>query len=306
MSDSSLKHSFKFIDRMKQHYEKFTPQQRVFSKFLNANPESLGFSSIIDISNKSGVSQATIIRFCNKIGYTGYSELNEEVRGAIQLQYGSVDRFKLSQLVKESINNKEDDSIFSRMISREMENIFQLSKIIKVSEFRQCVQRVLKSDRVAVIGSQASTSLVIHMFQMLSKVLNQVDKITHHEIEAASIIRRLNKKSLAFVISFPRYAKITLKLAEALKEKGVFIVVLTDTHQSPAIEMSNLTFFIPVDVPSFVDGYAAPIALINALVTEIGMQDADQSQKALDHYDTIVNRYDLFIKKGSEWPEGEK
>jgi DNA-binding MurR/RpiR family transcriptional regulator len=213
-----------------------------------------------------------------------------------------VDRFKLGQFIGQSDKEgAQSDSIFSRMVSSEIENIYQLTRNIRVSDFCDCVDRVLKADRLVIIGSQASTSLVIHMFQMLSKILEQVDKITHHAIEAAAIIRRLTSASVAFVICFPRYAKITLDIAHALREKGVYIVVLTDNHISPAIEMSNMTFFIPVDVPSFVDGYASPIAFINALASEISMRHPTNSQKALEHYDEIVHKHKLFTQKSTEW-----
>ena len=302
MARPGYKHNFRFLKQLSLHSRDFTPQQRVFAEYLNANPESIGFLSIVEMSKRAGVSQATIVRFCNKIGYEGYSELNNEVRSSIQVQFGSVDRFKLGQLIGEGDKaGAQIDSIFSRMVSSEIENIYQLTRNIRVSDFRHCVDRVVKADRIAVIGSQASTSLVIHMFQMLSKILEQVDKITHHDIEAAAVIRRLTPESVAFVISFPRYARITLDIADALREKGVYIVVLTDNHLSPAIERSHMTFFIPVDVPSFVDGYASPIAFINALATEISMRHPAKSQRALRHYDEIVHKYKLLTQKRPEW-----
>jgi hypothetical protein len=58
---------------------------------------------------------------------------------------------------------------------------------------------------------------------------------------------------------------------------------------------------VSVDVPSFVDGYAAPIAFINALVTEIGMRRPHKAQAGFDHYDEITAEMGIFHHKTGEW-----
>jgi hypothetical protein len=65
--------------------------------------------------------------------------------------------------------------------------------------------------------------------------------------------------------------------------------------------VAHQTILIDVDVPSFVDGYVAPLAFINALVTEVGMRQAQKAQAGLDYYDEFVAELGVFHNKTGEW-----
>jgi DNA-binding MurR/RpiR family transcriptional regulator len=293
---------FEFVSEIRAHLEDFTRRQRRVAEYILQQPESIAFLSITELSKKADTSEATIVRFCNSLGYEGYSQFSSKVRNNIQHQFGSVDRFNLGQLLDSYISERKgDDSIFSRVIGQEIENLFNLTRSIRASEFHACVDRVLESDQILVIGAHASSALVMHMHQMLSKVVAKVFSVTHHAITTSTLIRHLTAKSTVFLITFPLYAKFSLEVAAAAKDHGAQIVVLTDSHLSPAVELADRVFFIPVDVPSFVDAYAAPIAFINALATEIGVRSPECARHALDNYDQIVSRWKLFCKKPNEW-----
>jgi hypothetical protein len=63
-----------------------------------------------------------------------------------------------------------------------------------------------------------------------------------------------------------------------------------------------MTFLIPIGIVSFVDAYAAPIAFINALVTEFSERDPDATQRSLNLFDEYVSREALFVKSSAKNP----
>ncbi|MEW6266988.1 MAG: MurR/RpiR family transcriptional regulator [Thermodesulfobacteriota bacterium] len=289
------------LEKIKRRMHEFTPRQRIVAEYMLHHPESLAFMSIMEMAEKVHASEATIVRFCNTLGYDGYASLTGEVRQAIQLDFGLVDRFKLGRIVRSQAKPESDGSLFSRIIASEIENLVNLSQSIRVSHFHACVDRMLAADRICVIGCMASDGLARHLYNMLGKILPDVDCVTNHDVASSLALRRLTKASVTFLLSFPRYPRVSLELARTAAEQGSFIVAITNSHMSPAVQLADMAFYVSVNVPSFVDAYAAPVAFINALATEAGLRDPEAAQAVLDQYDQYVAKYDLFVKKSGEW-----
>jgi DNA-binding MurR/RpiR family transcriptional regulator len=292
---------FPLVEKIRDRLQQLTPRQRAIGQYILNNPESLAFFSIVELAQKIGVSEATIVRFSNAMEFAGYSQLSSEIRQAIQLEYGSGDRFKLGRYLEGEYARKNDDSLFSRVISSEIDNLIRLAENVRSSQFHDCVERTLKADHLAVVGCQASYSLAVHMYQMIVKLLDQTDLFTQRSIHTTAKLHQYGKKSMLYLFSFPRYPKEGIDIAAVSKKRGTYVVVVTNSQLSPAAQIADQTILIDVSVPSFVDGYAAPLAFINALVTEVGMRRPEKAQEGLDHYDEFVAELGVFQDKTGEW-----
>jgi DNA-binding MurR/RpiR family transcriptional regulator len=296
-----LQPRFPLVNKIRDHLDQLTPRQKAIGQYILNNPESLAFLSIVELAQKIGVSEATVVRFSNTIGYDGYSQLSSEIRQAIQMEYGSADRFRLGRSLEGNHIRKDDSSLFSRVISSEIDNLIHLAESVRSSQFHDCVERTIKADHLAIVGCQASYILAAHMYQMIVKVFDQTDLFSQRSIHTAAKLHQYGKKSMLYLFSFPRYPREGTDIAAAAKTHGTYIVVITNSQLSPAVQVADQTILIDVDVPSFVDGYAAPLVFINALVTEVGMRQAEKAQEGLDHYDKFTAELGVFHSKKGEW-----
>ena len=292
---------FPLVKKIRDRQDQLTPRQKAIGQYILHHPESPAFLSIVELAQKIGVSEATIVRFSHNLGYAGYSHLSSEIQQAIQLEYGSGDRFKLGRSLEGIYARKNDDSLFSRVISSEIDNLIRLAESVRSSQFHDCVERTLKADHLAVVGCQASYALAVHMYQMIVKLLDQADLFTQRSIHTTAKLHQYGKNSMLYLFSFPRYPKEGTDIAAAAKKRGAYVVVVTNSQLSPAAQLADQTILIDVNVPSFVDGYAAPLAFINALVTEVGMRRPKKAQEGLDHYDEFVAELGVFHDKTGEW-----
>lgn len=308
IQDESINIPFEVLGEIKRKMDEFTPRQRVFAEFVLQKPESMAFLSITDLAREAGVSQATIVRFCNVLGFDGFTQLSRMARATIHATLNSAGRFRLVRRLRERSIKKDFPHVFERVISQEIENLINLPKSIKTADFYRCVDMMANADRICIIGCLASNSLATYFGQMLSKILSQVDVIHGHGIMSSAICKRLTSKSLVFLISFPRYPKETVELGRFAAEKGAQIVTITDSHVAPVVQLSSLSFNVQIGIPSFVDAYAAPIAFINALVTELSERCVEKTQMNLGHYDDYTSQMDLFAKSAvdggwwKKWP----
>lgn len=290
------------IEKLKREIDSFTPRQRGLAEFILQNPESLAFLTITDLAKRVGVSEATITRFCGTLGYDGFAHLCREVQETIQSELSTVGRFQLVRTMGRHSVETQSSSTFERVLSTEIDNLISLTRNIRTAEFYRCVDLMSEADRICIIGSMASSCLASYFGYMLEKIFPGVDVLHGHGGMAAAVCKSLTQKSLVFLISFPRYPKVTVELGQLVAQKGAHIIVITNSPISPTVPLANIAFFIPVGIVSFVDTYAAPIAFLNILVTEFSERNPNATQQSLKLFDEYASRAGLFIKSSSKSP----
>jgi len=286
------------LEKIKRQYDQLTPAQKAIAGYILHNPESLLFMSINKMSTAVQVSMASIVRFCNVLGFDGYTQLIKEAQQELQSQLSSSGRFQFRHTHPSTKTIKAlknwGDSTFSRILSHEIENLNQLAESIKVEEFTQAVNLIDKADRILILGCMASASLAAYMGRMLCKILPDVNVVDSDDILHSTKFLQLGPRSVAFIIAFPRYPSITVRLARNAVERKCHIVSITDSHLSPISGLDELTFHIPVGIPGFVDAYAAPQTFISALCAGVAEKRSNRAKFALSKYDELAAKNDLY------------
>ena len=286
------------VEKLRQGISNFTPRQRGLAEFILQNPESLAFLTITDLARRVGVSEATITRFCSTLGYEGYAHLCREVQETIQSELSTVGRFQLVRTMGRRPVEPRSPTGFERVLSNEIDNLMNLTKHIRRADFYACADLIANADRVCIVGSMASSSLADYFGYMLGKIFPHVDVLHGHGGMASAACKRLGPNSLAFLICFPRYPRATVELGRRAAQKGAKIIAITNSPISPVVPLANMTFLIPIGIVSFVDAYAAPMAFLNALVTEFSERKPDATQQSLKLFDEYVSLEGIFIKSG--------
>ena len=286
------------LENIKRRYDQLTPAQKAIAGYILHNPESLLFMSINKMSQAAQVSMASIVRFCHVLGFKGYTQLIAEVQQELQGQLSSSDRFQIHHNHPSDKTAKAlkdwGDSTFRRILSHEIDNLNRLAESIKVEEFTQAVNLIDKADRILILGCMASASLAAYMGRMLCKIMPDVNVVDSDDILHSTKFLQLNRRSVVFVIAFPRYPSMTVRLARNAVERKCHIVSITDSHLSSISGLGELTFHIPVGIPGFVDAYAAPQTFISALCAGVAEKRTARAKVALSKYDDMAAKNDLY------------
>ena len=60
--------------------DRLTPAERRIAEAVLAEPTLLAFGTVSDLAGRVGTSRPSIVRFANKLGFDGYTQLQEHVR----------------------------------------------------------------------------------------------------------------------------------------------------------------------------------------------------------------------------------
>jgi DNA-binding MurR/RpiR family transcriptional regulator len=67
------------LEQIKMCEEQFTRSEQRIESYVLANPDMVAAYPIVEIAEKMDVSKSALLRFCQKIGYSGYTEFKYEV-----------------------------------------------------------------------------------------------------------------------------------------------------------------------------------------------------------------------------------
>jgi DNA-binding MurR/RpiR family transcriptional regulator len=63
-----------------------TPTERRIAEEVLTEPTLLAFGTVSDLANRVGTSRPSIVRFANKLGFDGYTQLQKHVRSDLSHQ----------------------------------------------------------------------------------------------------------------------------------------------------------------------------------------------------------------------------
>jgi DNA-binding MurR/RpiR family transcriptional regulator len=84
--------------------------------------------------------------------------------------------------------------------------------------------------------------------------------------EVVHRVSHLGKRDLLVAVSYRRGLRQTVDGLRQARANGAYCIGITDSIVSPLGEFADECFLTSVETPSFHASYAAPIALLNALV----------------------------------------
>ena len=269
-----------FQERIKEKYPILSKGMKKVGKYVIDNPQEIAMHSASQLGQKTGVSETTVIRFCYALAYSGYSELQREVRTYLILQKSSLDKF---QAIKEEL--AQEPQFFSRSIQQTQYHIQEMKEKINEADLQLTVNRIYHSDRVFVTGFHTSFSMA-HWLSFTLNIVHGNVQLIHYGIDDINhIFSGLTEDSTLIAITFHRYTSITLRLAEAAKKQGAFIIGITDSELSPIGEHADILLPIGLSTLSTIDSAPAVFTLMNAIVAGVSLIDKDKFLEKKNEYE---------------------
>jgi DNA-binding MurR/RpiR family transcriptional regulator len=284
----------KLLAKLQDRFETLTSSQKKVGEFIFQNPEETSFMSINQLSEKTKVSKATIVRFCNAIGYKGYLDFSRILQQDIQQNLSNAGSFNLSQRYIGDNASHDELPLLKRIYDQEMHNAAWHLDYIKKGDFLHAQTLLLEAGQIVIVGCLSSASLAIHLGNALSKILPKVRVLTCHSIESENVMDNLDEKSVLVSIAFPRYPKATVELTELAKENNSKIIAISNSSVSPIMPLSDVSFVCPSTIHSFVDSYAVPLMFLTALTVSLSIENKRIAEANLKKFDRYAKKYNLF------------
>ena len=133
-----------------------TKKQKTIADYLIANPEEISYITLAQLSHQTGTSELTLLRFCQKLGYSNFLDLKEQFRDYTQkmIKQASSSSFFLPERTSGEDTEREqmlheicntEAAVFSDFITN-----INLESVIKASD------EIRKSTRIYIFAHDIS------------------------------------------------------------------------------------------------------------------------------------------------------
>jgi len=275
--------------RIKNNFNKFSKSQKLIATYLLKQSDKAAFFTAANLGKVVGVSESTVVRFADILGYEGYPALQKDLQDRIKNKLNTVSRLKKS--IK-AANGGE--SILYEVFRNDMDNIQKTMDNISRESFNRLVEEMLNADSIYIIGLHNAASLAYFMGLNLNIILKNVTTIGYSSSDVFERLINISKKDLLIGISFPRYTLRTIEIVKFAKKRRAKTAAITDSVISPLAQLADISVFADSNLNSFINSFTAPLSLINALVTAVGVKKKKEALKSLANLEEIWNKYNIF------------
>lgn len=289
MNPKKEKNYIDLTSRIKNNYKKFSEGQKLIATYLLKHSDKATFFTAANLGKVVGVSESTVVRFADFLGYEGYPALQKDLQNRIKNKLNTVSRLKRSIKIANG-----GESILYEVFRNDIDNIQKTMDNISRESFNKLVEEMLNADCIYIVGLRTATSLAYFMGYTLHLILKNVTTITFGVSDLFERLININEKDLIIGITFPRYTLQTVEIMEYAKKKGAKTAAITDSVLSPLAQLADVSVFAESNLNSFIDSFTAPLSLINALVTAVGVRRRKENLESLSELEEIWEKYKVF------------
>lgn len=276
------------FDKIARIYPKLSPKKRRVADLIMDDYKNIFLMTAREIAEKCQVSEPTIIRFSVDMGFSGYSDFLQYMKGLLHTELTGADRLRRSN------RERDAETTIQSYCKNAIDNLNNLMASVSEKEFKSIARKIFKADKVFVVGYRASATLAYHFGYLLKKVRQHVIIDTDLSWELMDALFESSPNTLMVVIAFPRYPRRTIKLLEYARRCKVKVIGFSDTPKSPIIALSDQYMVLDIEGVSFVDPFAHVIAFLGALVHEITFLDNTAAMRCMSKFDRGVKVADEF------------
>jgi DNA-binding MurR/RpiR family transcriptional regulator len=283
-----------FFERIIKIYPSLSSKKKRIADLIIQDYKKLFLLKSKEIAAECGVSEPTFSRFILDLGFSGYEEFEQYLKGLLHIELTSVER------MLKSTRRTDKLTPLRAYYQNTLRNLDSMMHTISEQEIKYLARRIHNSEEVLVAGYRASSIPALYFGFLLKKIRPRVVIDTSLSWEVFDHISLHGPSLLLFVLAFPRYANQAIELIEFAKKYRVQVIAVSDTPRSPIIPLADHYLVVDVEGLSFVDPFSHVITLLGALIHEIAFLDQEATLKRLRKIEDGIRNRPVFYSVDSE------
>ena len=195
-----------------------------------AHPDEIAFGTAASIATAAEVQPSTLVRLARHLGFHGFSDLQTVFRERLRERNLSYEE-RLATLERGAADS--EDELLSGFLTAAGQSVARLAATIDRGAFSKAVDTLARADTIYLIAKRRSYPLTAHMAYAFGKLGIRHQTIASPNGIDSELTWFATPRDAAIAASFAPYATESLAQAQALHERGVPIVAITDSAFSP-------------------------------------------------------------------------
>jgi len=275
-------------------FPRLSKGQKLIAEYILKHYDKAAFMTAAKLGISVGVSESTVVRFANELGFSGYPKLQKALQELIKNKLTTVQRIELSN------DFVSEETALKGVLKSDMENIRATLEKINHKTFEDVVNSIFSAKKIYIIGLRSSTALSEFLGFYLNLILDNVHVVGYGVSDIFEQLINISENDLVIGIGFPRYAARTIESLSFAKSRGAKVAAITDSLLSPLAARADYTLIAQSNMASFVDSLVAPLSVINALIISVGLREKEKISSTFTNLENIWEEYQVYSYKENE------
>lgn len=251
-------------ERILQAYEGLPKRLRQCADYVLEHPEKIAVSTVADLAAGAAVQPSAYIRFCQVIGFSGFSEMQRLFREAY------AERWPDYATRLEKLRERDGDvgPLLVDFVGAGHKSLNLLAETLDYEALERAVKLLRDAATIHVIGLKRSFPAASYLSYVFEKM--EIATMLHDGTGGLSNMSALRPGDALIAISFMPYTQQTVTLALHAASQGVPVVSITDGANSPLKDVPGEILNVrEVDVGSF-RALSATMSLATTVAVAVG------------------------------------
>jgi RpiR family carbohydrate utilization transcriptional regulator len=227
------------------------------------HPRGFVLLSVRAMAKRLNTDPATIVRIVRVLGFESFREFQKHLHDLSIAFATSADTMQAAK------SDGGRHAWVADSIDRDLKNLQGLKNSLDAARLNDLAKRLYSARRIVVLAGDLAAFLAEYLEYQISLLGLPVFSATSPG-RISHLTRSLTKDDVVVAISFRRGLRQTVEGARMACQRQAHCVAVTDTFLSPLARIAHETFLASIDTTSFGASYAAPVALVNALLAACG------------------------------------
>ena len=208
--------------------------ERVVAEALLENPEAISVLTLAQLAKETGSSDASIIRFCRRMGFKGYTDFKTAF----------ICRRDLSEEDEEKENQDSMMVILKKVFKGNMQTLTDTVSLA-TTNYDEALNAMVnaKSIHFFGVGDAYAVCQLAHMkISRLGISGTAYSDVTQQLVAAANI----KPEDVAFSVSYEGRSRNVVEAMKIAKERGAVTICITKMNKSPLLHYVDIALFISV------------------------------------------------------------
>lgn len=264
------------LPRIRSRYNGLGPSARLIADFILGEPSAVMGMSVTELAEATGVSQGSVINFCQGLGMSGFQQLKlslaHEVVQPVQFIHEDLER------------TDELDTVCRKLFHSGIQALRDTLSILDAREMQKAVDILREAKRIEIYGVGSSAPIAEDAHYRMLRIGLRATAVTDSHIQAISA--SLTDPDVAVLtISHSGATHETVTATRLAKEKGAKTIVITNFARSPIQAHADVTLFTMARETKFrteaMTSRIAQLCVIDSLIAALGLADYDRATEVL-------------------------
>jgi DNA-binding MurR/RpiR family transcriptional regulator len=261
----------RLLQLITDEYDALPRQLKRIASYISQQSDRIMVDRISDIARECEVHPSAIVRFSQRFGFSGFSEMQALFRSAYTHKASPVQNYqqRIRSMIADQSQQASAGDLARECIDATRSGIERLGRELDDAAFEKAVDLIINADNIYVVGVRRSFAVADYLVYNLQHTQKKIHLVSGLGGSYREQMRSVRANDLVIAISFVPYAKETQHCLRFARQQQANTLILTDSQLSPLAKLAHSVLLVNEGSALAFRSLSATLCLCQALFVAV-------------------------------------